>query len=631
MEAVDYDKQIAEAAQHVLSVMSERVSFDDLARIKKAYEFAKEAHKLQKRKTGAPYIIHPIAVANIAAEELKLDTNSVITAFLHDVVEDTDYTIEDIRTMFGDDVAMLVDVVTKKKKDHYKMTKQVDNYQQLLDSIHYDIRALMVKIADRLHNMRTLSSMHPVKQMKIAGETDYFYAPLANRLGLYDVKTDLENLSFKYRCPKEFEDISNLVEREKIADKPRLDKLCEDIETTLKISGIWAKAEVYYRRPFSLWRRSKSQERDVKHIDNHYYIRITYSHCEEHLSDKDICLKIYSLLTDIYKEKPGSFNNQIDQQKQNTYQSLNVMLLSQEGVWEDVQICSEHMVEVSKLGCMADLGESNVSEWMEHFKKVLKEIASQNSGQMFIESVVTNLYYDDIMVFTPYGDSVVLPKGASAIDFAFHLHTDIGMHAKYARINGKLCSVRTELHRGDVVEIGTDEKSEMAVENWLDNAVSYKARKAIRSKFAKDPLHNIIRCPHCLPIPGGEVIGMKTDDGKIVIHRKNCPVGIRHASKHGDSIVPIDPEYEDSVGLLFPVTLKVTAVQRSRLLTDIIDTFTSKLYLPIVKMEYTNEDYITHCTITFLVDNIHEYDHAKSCLYDVDGIDEVQHEITNDN
>ena len=218
----DYDQIVADLAQQVFDTLESRVSPEDLKRVRRAFSLAKEAHAPQRRKSGEPYIIHPTSVALIAAKELRLDANSVITAFLHDVVEDTPYTVEDIRQLFGTDVAGLVDVVTKKKKKSYNTTKQVDNYQQILDSLHYDIRAVMVKIADRLHNMRTLESMRPDKQMKIAGETDFFYAPLANRLGLFEVKSDLENLSFKYRCTLEYNDISMWLEQEKIDDAGRL-------------------------------------------------------------------------------------------------------------------------------------------------------------------------------------------------------------------------------------------------------------------------------------------------------------------------------------------------------------------------------------------------------------------------
>ncbi len=617
----DYERIISERAQHVIDVMSSRIGDEDMRRLRDAYEFAKDAHKMQKRKSGAPYIIHPIAVASIAAEELSLDVNSVICAFLHDVVEDTDCTLDCIRERFGEDVAFLVDIVTKKKKDHYRMTKQVDNYNQLLQSLHYDIRALMVKLADRLHNMRTLSSMRPDKQMKIAGETDYFYAPLANRLGLFDVKTDLENLSFRYRCPAEFSEIERALQVDMEMDEERLKVFCSTIEQILKADGIEATAKVYYRRPYSIWRKMKSQDKDYKHIDNRYYIRVTYHHESQPYQEKDMCLKIYSLLTDKYKEKPLSFVNQIDQAKENSYQSLNVMLLSEQGIWEDTQICSERMVEISKLGCMAERNESNVGEWMERFRKVLEDIAQQSTSTSFLESVVTSLYYDDVMVFTPKGKAVVLPKGSTAIDFAFELHTDIGMHAQYARINGKLSSVKTELHRGDCVEIGQSEKI-MAQRDWNDFTCTYKAKRALRNI---EPVHSnigILRCPHCNPIPGAEIIGFKETDDKVMVHRRSCSDAIHMASKHGDRIVAVDLESDPEVTYLVSITVK--AIDRYHLLIDLVDAITNRLKLYIDSFNSTVVDHIAECTINFYVHNMDEQTEVVKSLYRIDGVDELK-------
>jgi len=616
----EYAELVEARSKRVLEVMRQRgTSESEMARLKDALEFAKEAHKLQRRKTGAPYVIHPIAVAMIAAEELKLDVNSVICAFLHDVVEDTDHTLDEIRERFGDDVAFLVDVVTKKKRNQYKMSKQVDNYKQLLDSLNYDIRALMVKIADRLHNMRTLSSMRPDKQMKIAGETDYFYAPLANRLGLFDVKTDLENLAFKYRCGGEYASLERDLKADEENNRERLKVFCTKVEETLRAHDIWAKAEVYYRRPYSLYRKMKTQGKDFKHIDNRYYIRVTFTHCGEVLSEKNICLLIYSILTDVYKEKPRSFVNQIDQQKENSYQSLNLMLLSEEGVWEDVQICSERMVEASKIGCMAERDESNVGEWMDRFKKILHEIADQSQENSFMESVVTSLYYDDVMVFTPNGRAVVLPKGATAIDFAFELHTELGLHAKYARINGKLCSVKTVLNGGDCIEIGVDDEV-MARNDWKDCTSTYKAKRALRNNLPDHPHLHFIRCPYCNSLPGGEIIGFKHDDG-IVIHRRSCPDAIHEASSHSDRIVTV--EFLPDEAMVYPVTVNIKAIDRYHFLMDVIDCISEELHLSIDSLHTTTTDNIVDCTVEFFVHGVGELVEVLKRIYAIDGVDDV--------
>ncbi|MCD7713854.1 MAG: HD domain-containing protein [Prevotella sp.] len=617
----EYARMIDDQAAHVLDVMAQRVGSEDVERLRRAYEFAKEAHKMQLRKSGAPYIMHPVAVAAIVAEELRLDANSVICAFLHDIVEDTDYTLDDIRSMFGDDVAFLVDVVTKKKKDHYKMTKQVDNYDQLLRSLQYDIRALMVKLADRLHNMRTLSSMRPDKQMKIAGETDYFYAPLANRLGLFDIKTDLENLSLKYRCPAEYDEIDRALQRDMAENAPRLKVFCTTIEELLRAGGIEAQAVVYYRKPYSIWRRMKAQDKDFVHIENRYYVRVTCTSADDRLTEKETCLKIYSLLTDKYKERPQSFVNQIDQAKENSYQSLNVMLLSEEGVWEDVQICTERMVEASKTGCLVGRDESNVGEWIDRFKQILEDIARQSTSNSFIESVVTSLYYDDVMVFTPTGHGIILPKGATAIDFAFELSTSLGLHAQYARINGKLCSIKTELKRGDCVEIGTAEEI-LARRDWVDCCSTYKAKRELSDLEEQQVNTGIIRCERCKPIPGCETIGFRNDDGTITVHRRSCQEAIHLASKHADRIVTA--ELQSNPDITYLVSVRVKAIDRYHLLMDLIDTITTKLQLSIDSLRTDTVDNIVDCTITFFVHNLDEQTFAIRSIYNVKGVDEVK-------
>ena len=633
---INYDEIILQEAEKVFSSMKPRVSERQFKQLHDAFDFAREAHKTQVRKTGEPYILHPISVAQICAEELKLDTNSVTAAFLHDVVEDTPYTVKDITQRFGEDVSFLVNVVTKRKKEAYKTSKQVDNYKQLLESIQYDVRALMVKLADRLHNMRTLASMKPDKQMKIAGETDYFYAPLANRLGLFSIKTELENLSFKYRCYMEYEDIVEMLERDKKNNERRLNILTTNIEQVLLAHGITAKAQAYWRAPYSIWRRMKEQQRDFWHLDNRYYIRITYTDCEDKtLNEKNVCLKIYSILTDIFKEKPGTFINLIDQAKENSYKSINVMLLSEGGLWEDVQISSLEMVEASQFGCMAEIARKaetrgvgkglsldNVTTWIDKFRKVLKEIAAESQGPGFIENIKTSLYYDDVMVFTPKGEGIILPKGATALDFAFDLHTDIGLHAKYARINGRLSSIRTVLRRGDCVEVGTEEDFVPPLD-WINSVQTYKARRALRSYHsAERNKQKYNRCTQCKPLPGGETIGYREKDGSITMHRRNCPEAIRLASKQGDNITNVP--FEDSTERIYPVSISIKGINRYHFLIDVVNKITNDLHLSIDSLNTTTNDEIVDLTVVFYVHSLSELLSAMQSIYAIPGIDEVR-------
>jgi GTP pyrophosphokinase len=616
----NYDQLIQGNVDELLGRMCCKCNGDDIQRLRDAFEFAREAHSPQKRKSGEPYIIHPVNVARIVAEELELGVDPVIAAFLHDVVEDTPYTIEDIKERFGEDVAFLVGVVTKEKKDKYVQSKQVDNFRQILASMQYDVRALLIKLADRLHNMRTLSSMRPDKQMKIAGETDYFYAPLANRLGLYHVKTELENLSFQYRCPREYALLEKLLKEEFEAERKHIEAFTSKIETLLAQGGIKARTEVRYRKPYSIWMKMHSKGCDFAHVNTKYYVRVVYQN-QEPWSEKDTSLRIYSILTDVFKERPGSVSNYIDAPKENGYQSFQVKLLNEKGRWEELHISSERMVRNGRLGCAAERTDENIQAWLDKFNELLKEVADQEAGMDFMDGVTSSFYYDDIMVFTPKGKCVILPKGATALDFAFEIHSRIGEHAHYARINGKLSSVKTVLKRGDCVEIGTSDSVEPDP-TWLDHVSTYKARKSINSHLSRMTGSHYVRCPHCHPLPGDEVIGFKKNDGSIEVHKRNCQTAIRLASQHGDSIVAVN--FEEESKCLYPVRISVRAIDRYHLLSDLVDCITEKLRLSMIGLRTETTDHIGVCTIDFEVHSMNELQTAMDSIAAIDGVDEVQ-------
>lgn len=617
---VDYDLLIKERSDELFGIIESKMSEEDVERIKNAFRFACEAHEGQKRKSGEPYILHPIAVARIVAVELELGANPVIAAFLHDVVEDTQYTIEDIRSRFGDDVAFLVGVVTKQKKDHYEMSKQIDNFKQMLDSVHYDIRALLLKLSDRLHNMRTLSSMRPDKQMKIAGETDYFYAPLANRLGLHRIKTELENLSFRYRCPREYAALDEALNKERAEREKYISGFMENITRLLALHGINARTQLRYRAPYKVWRKMYSSGCDFHHIDDKYYVRIIYPEIPE-CSEKDTSLKIYSILTDVYKERPHSVNNYIDSPKENGYQSFHVKLLSDKGIWEEIHISSERMVRKSQFGCVAERSEGNITNWIEKFKSVLQDVACHGKEVEYMEGVTMSFYNDDIMVYTPQGMYVILPKNATALDFAFEIHSNIGKHAQYARINGRLCSVKTVLQRGDCVEIGTAENVEPRPD-WLDNVVTYKAKRYLRTMLNRQRKISYIRCPHCHPLPGDEVIGFKDRFDKITLHRRDCKAAIRQASQDGDAIVAVS--FEEDGEFLYPACINIFAIDRHHLLMDFIDCITNRLKLSIISLNTTTVDEIVNCTIEFNVHSSGELHDVIEHIAAIDGVDEVK-------
>lgn len=622
MTHIDFDQIVARDRDELFKKAAYGRSEQEMMLIRQAYELAEEAHRPQRRKSGEPYIIHPIAVARVVCVELQLGTNPIIAALLHDVVEDTPYTVEDIRQRFGDDVAFLVQVVTKEKKQEYEMSKQLDNFRQMLNSIHYDIRALLIKLADRLHNMRTLASMRADKQMKIAGETDYFYAPLANRLGLYEVKSELENLSLRYRSPEEYAQIERQVNQYIDDESEDIALFCEPINEVLVQNGINATVFTKFRSPYNVWRKMQSSGNNFRQLEFKHIVNITFDE-QFQPSEKNQCLEIYSLITDIYKEKPGSLNNYIDSPKENGYQSLHFKVMCDRGTWVEIHISSERMVRNSRMGCVAERA-TGVEKWIEKFKTVLQDIAYHGKDGGFIEDVVSSFYHDDIIVFTPKGNSVMLPKGATALDFAYEIHTKIGDKAKYARINGKLCSIKTVLTRGDRVAIGTDIGTRPSPD-WLDSAITYKARKSIASALRKtNAEHSVSKyllCPVYHPIPGDEVVGFTAKGEQTTIHKRNCPDAISLAAQEGESIVEVNFAASST---LYAARIEIAAVNRNNLLLDLVNIISRELQLSITDICSMMKDEIVRTTINLSVHSAGELTSIISRLERIESIEEVK-------
>ncbi|MFR9566734.1 MAG: TGS domain-containing protein, partial [Rikenellaceae bacterium] len=331
------------------------------------------------------------------------------------------------------------------------------------------------------------------------------------------------------------------------------------------------------------------------------------------------------MLTDSFKEKPGSFINYVDAPKENGYQSLHIKLLSDRGAWEEVHIHSEDMLRTASMGCV-NLYKSNVGRWIEKFKSMLQDIIynQTNNNENFMESVVTSFYNDDIMVFTPQGLGIRLPSGASALDFAFEIHTKVGLHACYARVNGKLCSVKSPLYRGDCVEIFTNPKSE-PLSNWLEHITTYKAKKNVHTFLRKKKKLANQRCMHCQPLPGDEVIGFVEADGSTIIHKRDCKIAISMASQNGDSIVGVS--FEEDVEFLYPAVVTIKAVDRYHLLSDLIDCITNRLHLSIDKLATETVDAIVNCSINFSVHSKGELLRAIDYINTIDCVDEVRHEV----
>ncbi|MCH5238642.1 MAG: bifunctional (p)ppGpp synthetase/guanosine-3',5'-bis(diphosphate) 3'-pyrophosphohydrolase [Muribaculaceae bacterium] len=619
----DYQGIIEKRAKRVFDAMAPRTSEADMIRLKDAFELAREAHAPQVRKTGEPYILHPIAVATIAAEELRLDINSVIAAFLHDVVEDTPHSIEEIQIRFGEDVAYLVKVLTKPDKHlSPEKSKQVDNFRQMLNSMQRDIRPIFVKLADRLHNMRTLSSMKPHKQMKIAGETDYFYAPLANRLGLYYVKTELENLSFKFRCPHDYEEISNWIELDRRQQKERLERFRQQVQATLMASGIEAHVAIEYREPYSIWRKMRKYGDDFNHLKYRHFTEIIFK-VPEGSEEKETALKIYSILTDSFREKPGGLSNYIDSPKENGYQSLHVKLLADFGRWQEVHISSRRMSEDSHRGLDTRHSQEYIERWLHKFRSTLRDIGNHETGIDFMEKVTASFYNDDIMVFTPRLKTIMLPQKACVLDFAYEISTETGDHAKYARVNGFLAPVTSPLQRGDVVEIFTDPEVVPTFER-LSAVTTYKARNAIQTYMGSIPKPKFCRCGFCKPIPGEEVIGFLEDDNSLTLHKRDCPIAIRLASQRGDRIQSVDYEPD---GTLYPVTLTIKAVDRIHLFVDIADCISKRLNLNMTRYDASCKDYIVSMEISFGIHSYEELETIMNSVSQISGVDEVKRKL----
>ena len=461
--------------------------------ITKAFNFANQAHKGIKRRSGEPYIMHPIAVASIVCNEIGLGSTSICAALLHDVVEDTDYTVEDIENIFGPKIAQIVDGLTKIPGGILgdRASAQADNFKKLLLTMSNDIRVILIKIADRLHNMRTLGSMLPNKQYKIAGETLYIYAPLANRLGLYKIKTELENLSFKYEHPEEYAEIEEKLN----ATAAERDKVFNDftapIRTQLDKMGLKYRILARVKSIYSIWNKMQTKHVPFEEIYDLLAVRIIFEprNEEEELND---CFDIYVSISKIYKPHPDRLRDWVSHPKANGYQALHVTLMGNNGQWIEVQIRSERMNDVAEQGFAAHWkykegggseDEGELEKWLRTIKEILDD--PQPDAIDFLDTIKLNLFASEIFVFTPKGELKTMPQNSTALDFAFSLHTDIGSHCIGAKVNHKLVPLSHKLQSGDQVEILTS-KSQRVQPQWEVFATTARARAKIAAILRKE-------------------------------------------------------------------------------------------------------------------------------------------------
>ena len=676
--------------------------------ITKAFNFANQAHRGVKRLSGEPYIMHPLAVAKIVCNEIGLGSTSICAALLHDVVEDTDYTTEDIENLFGEKIAQIVDGLTKISGgifgDH--ASAQAENFKKLLLTMSNDIRVILIKIADRLHNMRTLDSQAPNKQYKIAGETLYLYAPLAYRLGLNKIKTELEDLSFKYEHPEEYQVIAQKLQATASERDQVFREFTAPIREALDKMGLKYRIMARVKTVYSIWNKMQLKHVPFEEVFDILAVRIIFDpkSLDEELND---CFDIYVSISKIYKAHPDRIRDWVSHPKSNGYQALHVTLMANNGQWIEVQIRSERMNDIAEQGFAAhwkykegSIGEDEgeLEKWLNTIKEILDD--PQPDAIDFLDTIKLNLFAQEIFVFTPKGELKTLPQNSTALDFAFSLHTDIGSHCIGAKVNHKLVPLSHKLQSGDQVEVLTS-RSQRVQADWLNIAATARARNKIASilrkeakanqaeglkivtalfkdanmnvtdamieklakmhnkktdeflgeigakklvlndndvnelkgrqgsgwkKFLKIPFINkenkdaaptpeetqkeeintkkiftldedsiqnkysMAEC--CRPIPGDDVLGYIADNGKIIIHKRQCPIAMKLKSSYGKRIIAT--QWDTHRQLSFIVTLHLEGVDCLGLLNDVTQIISRQLNVNIHKLTIETNEGIFH-------------------------------------
>ncbi len=484
----DERKEILHRYRQLIDVWHTRKNTSDRWMVRKAFRLAAAAHRDMRRKSGEPYIYHPIEVATIAAGEIGLGRTSIICALLHDVVEDTEYKLTDIQSMFGEQIARIIDGLTKidtMVEGTNVESLQAENFRKVLLTLSYDVRVILIKLADRLHNMRTLDSMPPVKQWKIASETTYLFAPLAYRLGLYAIKSELEDLALKYTEPTIYENITNNLEASRPQRQAMVEEFVAPLRETLLAMGMKGRIFMAEKSASSIWQKMKDKEIPFSEVHDTYVVRFVID-CPLEV-EKMECWRVYAAITQHYRPNSTRLRDWISLPKANGYESLHATVMSRSGKWIDVQIRSERMEEIAEKGYAAywkyrdqPNSESGLDEWLTKVRELLT--SDDASALEFINDFKLNLFSDEIFVFTPGGDMITLPKGATALDFAFSIHSELGSRCIGANVNHKLVQLNHQLSSGDQVEIITS-KNQVPKEEWFDYVVTARAKSRLRESI----------------------------------------------------------------------------------------------------------------------------------------------------
>ena len=492
MQPIDLEqekKDILNKYKSLLRACADKTDKVDKKEIRKAFNLAVEAHKTQRRKSGEPYIYHPIAVAHIAAKEIGLGTTSIICALLHDVVEDTDYSLKDIEKLFGEKVSKIIDGLTKIQDVFDKnVSMQAENFRKMLLTLSDDVRVILIKLADRLHNMRTLDAMKKPKQLKIASETLYLYAPLAHRLGLYAIKTELEDLGLKFTKPEVYKAIAEGLQATKEERNKYITKFCKPIRNKLKENELYCSIKGRPKSIFSIRHKMVAKGVNFDNVFDKFAIRIIVESSLE--NEKSDCWKIYSIVTDFYKPNPDRLRDWVSTPKANGYESLHTTVMGDDGKWVEVQIRSKRMDDIAEKGYAAHWKykqegskENSLDEWINNIRELLEN--PESNALDFIDDFKLNLYAGEIYVFTPNGELKTLPKKATALDFAFSIHTDVGLKCMGVKVNGKLVSLSHQLGSGDQVEVITSKKQRPR-KDWLRFVITSRAKSKIKAALKED-------------------------------------------------------------------------------------------------------------------------------------------------
>lgn len=486
------DRMINKAFQEMLSGYLQSNHRKKVEIIERAFKFAREAHKGVRRRSGEPYILHPIAVARIVSHEIGLGSTSICAALLHDVVEDTDYTVEDIESQFGKKIAQIVDGLTKISGGIFgdRASAQAENFRKLLLTMNNDIRVILIKMADRLHNMRTLGSMLPSKQYKIAGETLYIYAPLAHRLGLFAIKTELEDLSFKYEHPEIYKEINEKIAATAEHRNSVYEKFAAPVRERLDAMGLKYDMTARVKSAYSIWNKMESKHIPFEEVYDLYAARIVFQ-CDNEADEKKLCWNIYSEITDLYRLHPDRTRDWLSTPKANGYRALHLTVMGPDGNWIEIQIRSEKMNEMAERGFAAHwkykIGEgeeeSELASWLKTIQDILEN--PEPNALDFLDTIKLNLFSSEIVIFTPKGELLTLPVGATVLDVAFSLHSEIGTHCIAGKVNHKLVPLSQKLQSGDQVEVLTS-NSQQPQPEWINFLATAKGKTRLRAALRRD-------------------------------------------------------------------------------------------------------------------------------------------------